>query len=92
MVDRPLNKGAGCSRCQGTGYKGRVATFEMLEMNNELRELAFERAPSGELRKAARASGMRTLLEDGKLKVFNGVTTLEEVAKTSQAEGLVVDE
>jgi type IV pilus assembly protein PilB len=92
MAKRPLYKGAGCSRCQGTGYKGRVATFEMLEMNNELRELAFERAPTSELRKAARASGMRSLLEDGKLKVFNGVTTLEEVAKTSQAEGLVVDE
>ena len=92
ITNHPLYKGAGCSRCQGTGFKGRVAIFEMLEMNNELRELAFERAPTSELRKAARASGMRTLLEDGKLKVFNGITTAEEVAKTSQAEGLVVDE
>ena len=92
IAKRPVYKGAGCSRCQGTGFKGRVATFEMLEMNNELRELAFERAPSSELRKAARASGMRSLLEDGKLKVFSGITTPEEVAKTSQAEGLVVDE
>ena len=92
MAKRPFYKGTGCSRCQGTGYKGRVAIFEMLEMNTELRELAFERAPSSELRKAARASGMRTLLEDGKLKVFSGVTTPEEVARTSQAEGLVVDE
>jgi len=89
---RPAYKGVGCARCQGTGYKGRVATFEMLEMNNEIRELAFERAPSSELRKAARASGMRTLLEDGKLKVFNGITTPAEIARTSQAEGLVVDE
>jgi type IV pilus assembly protein PilB len=61
-------------------------------MNNELRELAFAKAPVGELRKAARAGGMRTLLEDGKIKIFNGVTTPAEVAKTSQAEGLVIDE
>ena len=92
IAKRPVYKGAGCSRCQGTGFKGRVATFEMLEMNNELRELAFERAPSSELRKAARASGMRTLLEDGKLKIFGGITTPEEVARMSQAEGLVIDE
>lgn len=87
----PLYKGAGCSRCQGTGYKGRIAIFELLEMNNQIRELAFSRAPAIELRKAARNSGMRTLLEDGKIKVFKGITTLEEVAKKSQAEGLVLD-
>ncbi|MBW8014855.1 MAG: type II/IV secretion system protein [Planctomycetes bacterium] len=87
----PIYKGAGCSRCQGTGYKGRIAIFEMLEMNNQIRELAFSRAPAIELRKAARNSGMRTLLEDGKLKVFKGITTLEEVAKKSQADGLVLD-
>ena len=82
-----IYKGTGCSRCQGTGYKGRVAIFEMLEMNNHLRELAFSRAPASELRRAAIDSGMRTLLEDGKLKVFSGKTTLEEVAKKSQGEG-----
>jgi type IV pilus assembly protein PilB len=84
-------KGTGCSRCSGTGYKGRLGIFEMMQMNNEVRELAFARAPTNELRKAARAGGMRTLLEDGKLKIFKGVTTPEEVAKTSQAEGLVID-
>jgi type IV pilus assembly protein PilB len=88
----PAYKGAGCPRCQNSGYKGRIAVFEMLEMNNEIRELAFARASTGELRKAARAGGMRTLLEDGKIKIFNGVTTPAEVARTSQAEGLVIDE
>jgi type IV pilus assembly protein PilB len=92
IAKTPIYKGAGCAKCQNSGFKGRVAIFEMLEMNNELRELAIVRAPAGELRKAARASGMRTLLEDGKLKVFNAVTTPDEVARTAQAEGLVIDE
>jgi type IV pilus assembly protein PilB len=88
----PIYKGAGCSRCQGTGFKGRIAIFEMLEMNNQLRDLAFARAPAGELRKTARATGMKTLLEDGKIKVFKGITTPAEVSRVAQAEGLVVDE
>jgi len=88
----PIYKGAGCSRCQNTGYKGRLAIFEMLELNNQIRELAFARAPASELRKAARNSGMKTLMEDGKRKVFRGITTPDEVARVSQAEGLVVDD
>ena len=88
----PIYKGAGCGRCQNSGYRGRIAIFEMLEMNNQLRDLAFARAPASELRRAARASGMRTLLEDGKIKIFKGISTPDEVARTSQAEGLVIDE
>jgi type IV pilus assembly protein PilB len=57
-------------------------------MNNELRELAFNRAPTSQLRKAAIASGMRTLREDGVLKVLKGVTTAEEVLRVAQAEGV----
>jgi type IV pilus assembly protein PilB len=87
----PIYKGAGCSQCQETGFKGRIAIFEMAEMNNELRELAFAKAPSTELRKAAKASGMRTLMEDGKIKIFKGVTTPEEVARITQKEGVVID-
>ncbi len=81
-----LYKGQGCGACQGTGFRGRLAIFEMLEMNNEVRELAFARAPTMQIRKAAVATGMKPLLEDGKLKVFRGVTTLSEVAKHAQAE------
>jgi type IV pilus assembly protein PilB len=87
----PVYKGAGCSQCQGTGYKGRIAVFEMFEMNNEIRELAFAKAPTMEIRRAARASGMRTLMEDGKIKIFKGITTPDEVAKTTQTEELVGD-
>lgn len=86
-----IYKGAGCSKCHGIGYKGRQGIFEILEMNAELRELAFARAPASELRKAAKAGGMKTLLEDGKQKIFKGITTPEEVSKHSQAEGLVLD-
>lgn len=87
----PIYRGAGCSRCSGTGYRGRTAIFELMEMNNRLRELAFARAPASELRRAARAAGMKTLLMDGRIKVFKGITTPEEVSKVTQAEGLVVD-
>jgi len=87
----PVYKGAGCSQCQKTGYKGRIAIFEMFEMNTEIRELAFSKAPTTELRKAVRASGMRTLRDDGKLKIFNGITTPAEVVRITQTEGMVVD-
>jgi type II secretory ATPase GspE/PulE/Tfp pilus assembly ATPase PilB-like protein len=63
----------------------------MVEMNNELRELAFTKAPSTELKKTAKASGMRSLMEDGKIKIFKGTTTPEEVARITQAEGVVVE-
>jgi type IV pilus assembly protein PilB len=87
----PVYKGAGCNKCHGIGFKGRQGIFEILEMNAELRELAFARAQASEIRKAAKAGGMRTLLEDGRQKIFKGITTPEEVSKHSQAEGLVLD-
>jgi len=87
----PIYKGAGCSHCQHTGFRGRIAIFEMVEMNNELRELAFRKAPAGELRKVAKASGMRTLMEDGKIKIFHGITTPAEVAEIAQTEEVLVD-
>jgi len=60
-------------------------------MNNEVRELAFKRAPANVLRKAARQSGMKSLLDDGKIKILNGITTSEEIARVTQAEGIVAD-
>lgn len=81
-------KGAGCQRCGGSGYRGRVGIFEMLLMNTELRDLAFNRAPATQLRAAARRSGMATLLEDGKYKILKGVTTPEDLLRITQAEGI----
>jgi type II secretory ATPase GspE/PulE/Tfp pilus assembly ATPase PilB-like protein len=84
MREHPIYKGAGCSRCEGTGFKGRIAIFEMLEMNNQLREQALARAPAGALRKTALATGMNSLLQDGKKKVFRGITTPAEVSRVAQ--------
>jgi len=86
----PVYKGAGCSQCHGVGFKGRLAIFEMVELNNEVRELAFSKAPTSALRKACIASGMRTLMEDGKIKIFKGITTPAEVASIAQVEGTVL--
>jgi len=86
-----IYRGAGCGRCNNSGYRGRVGIFEMVEMNHELRDLAFNRATTTELRAAARAAGMKTLLEDGKRKILAGVTTPEDLLRITQAEGLVAD-
>jgi len=91
VAKSPIYKGAGCSQCQKTGFRGRIAVFEMFEMNNEIRELAFSKAPTTELRRAAKASGMRTLMADGKLKVLKGTTTPAEVVSIAQTESMVVD-
>ncbi len=69
-----------------SGYKGRKAIFEMMLMNAEIRDLAFKRSPSSRIRRAAIAAGMKELVEDGRTKVLNGVTTPEEIARVSQAE------
>ena len=71
--------------------EGLNAIFEMFEMTNEIRDLAFKRAPTTELRKAARASGMKSLMQDGLLKIFNAVTTADEVVRITQTEGEAVD-
>lgn len=92
LQGRTLKRGRGCKRCNGTGFRGRLGIFEMMSLTNEIRELAFNRASTSQIRKAARAAGMRNLLDDGKLKILRGVTTLEEVAKHAQGEGVLVDE
>ncbi len=86
-----IYKGTGCSHCQNTGFRGRIGVFEMIELNSEIRELAFAKAPTNELKKAAVASGMRTLMDDGKVKIFKGTTTPQEVARISQTEGMLVE-
>ncbi len=74
-------KGQGCERCNGTGYKGRVGLFEVMEITDELRELIIIGASSIELRKKAIDLGMVTLRESGLCKIRDGVTTIEEVVK-----------
>jgi len=77
-------RGAGCNECIGSGYKGRQGIFELLEMSSTLRELAFNTAQLSDIRKAAAASGMRSLVEDGRIKIRNGVTTPDELLRITQ--------
>ena len=84
-------RGAGCNACSGTGYRGRQGIFELLEMDNTLRELAFQRSPLSELRKAARSAGMDSLLVDGRRKILGGVTTAEELVRITQVAELLED-
>lgn len=92
LKEHPVYKAVGCSRCNNTGFRGRIAVFEMMEMTTHVRELAFSRATASALRKAALASGMKSLLMDGRIKVFKGISTPQEIAQVTQAEGLVMDE
>ena len=91
IENRTFYRGRGCNNCGGTGYRGRQGIFELMEMTQTLREMAFNRAPLNEIRKASRASGMRNLLEDGRLKILNGITTPDELVRITQASELVAD-
>lgn len=71
--------GPGCEKCMQRGFKGRLAVHELLQVNDELRALITARAPEHELRRAARAAGMRTLIEDAIAKAARGLTTLEAI-------------
>jgi general secretion pathway protein E len=85
-------QGAGCEDCGGTGYIGRKGIFEFLVVNDELRALINQKVSSGELRKAARRHGMRTLREDGWRKVIRHETTVEEVLRVTQEEEFIIEE
>ncbi len=74
-----LYRGRGCDRCHNTGYHGRIGIFEVLRMNDRIRELVVTRPPTSAIRALAREYGMHTLWEDGMEKILNGVTTVEEV-------------
>ena len=80
----PVWRGAGCESCFGTGFTKRVGIFEMMELNDELRQLIMKNADAVTLTTAARRHGMRNLREDGWLKVQNGVTTADEVLRVTQ--------
>ena len=74
-------KGAGCERCNQTGYKGRVGLYEVMEIGEELRELILVGASGLELRRKAVDEGMITLRQSGLRKVKDGMTTIEEVVQ-----------
>jgi type IV pilus assembly protein PilB len=80
-----LHRARGCRACEGTGYRGRLGIFELLEMDETLREMAYRKSPLAKLREQARANGMTTLEEDGVRKVVAGLTTVEEYLRVTRA-------
>jgi type IV pilus assembly protein PilB len=75
--------GRGCENCNNTGYKGRFAVFEIMVIEDRIRDLVTKNAPTGELRDVARSLGMNTLRESGMLAVYDGTTSIEEVLKVT---------
>ncbi len=78
---RKLYYGRGCERCNNTGYRGRTGIFELMVINDEIRDLISANASTDELRQAARRNGMKTLREAGLEAMFAGITTAEEVVR-----------
>jgi general secretion pathway protein E/type IV pilus assembly protein PilB len=84
-AETTIYKSVGCRECRQTGFFGRHAIFEWMDTNNEIRQLILKNASSDLIRDAARATGMRTLAEDGWRLVRMGVTTVEEVLSVTTA-------
>jgi type IV pilus assembly protein PilB len=78
-----FQEGAGCIECGGTGYRGRTAIHELLELNDRIREMILERKPSSEIRRVARDEGMSFLRESALERIRNGLTTLKEINKVT---------
>jgi general secretion pathway protein E/type IV pilus assembly protein PilB len=83
---KPLFKPVGCRACRQTGYAGRMGLFELMTTTDRIRQLAHDRSSSWHIKRAAVEEGMRTLREDGWLKVLEGRTTLEEVVRVTKGE------
>ena len=78
-----IYKGKGCERCSNTGYIGRIGIFEVLNMNDKISRMVLERRPASEMEQSAISDGMITLIQDGYLKVLEGITTIEEVMRVA---------
>jgi general secretion pathway protein E/type IV pilus assembly protein PilB len=76
----------GCKACRQIGYTGRIGIFELMVTSEKIRQLAHERTSSWNIKQAALAEGMRTLRQDGWLKVFNGRSTVDEIVRATKGE------
>jgi type IV pilus assembly protein PilB len=83
---RTLFRGRGCDNCNHSGYKGRMAIFEIMRLDDHMRELIMQEASTNVLRAEARRAGMRTLREAGLLAIFEGQTTIDEVVRETITE------
>jgi type IV pilus assembly protein PilB len=84
--DKVFYYGKGCSKCNGTGYRGRVGIFEIMVFNDEIRDLIMNQGSTGVLREAAVRNGMRLLRENGLAAIYDGITTIDEIAKETMME------
>jgi type IV pilus assembly protein PilB len=84
----PFYEGQGCIECAGTGFRGRTAIHELLDLSDRIREMILERRPTSEIRRAARDEGMRFLRESALDKVRLGMTTLKEINKVTFIENM----
>jgi len=85
--DVPFYEGTGCFECGGTGFRGRSAIHELLDLSERIREMILGRRPASEIRRAAREEGMTFLRESALAKAREGITTLKEINKTTFIEG-----
>jgi type IV pilus assembly protein PilB len=85
-ADRTFYEGAGCIECGGTGYKGRTAICELLDLTDRIRDMILERRPNSEIKRAAHEEGMRFLRESAVERVLHGLTTLREINKVTFVE------
>jgi type IV pilus assembly protein PilB len=81
VAGRTFYRGLGCDACSGSGYKGRLAIFEIMLLDDTMRELIMNQASTAVLRTEARKRGMRTLRESGLLSIYDGRTTIDEVLR-----------
>jgi len=86
--DLMIPEAVGCADCNDRGYSGRIALFEVIVMNDEIRDMAYKEVPTTEIRKVARKHGMRILREDGWAKVMRGITTIDEVRRVTAEDEL----
>ncbi len=85
-VNYTFTRGKGCEKCNKTGYKGRLALYEIMSMDDTLRELIMTQASTAVLKMEARKRGMRTLRESGMLSIYDGQTTIDEVVRETLSE------
>jgi type IV pilus assembly protein PilB len=79
-------EGAGCMECGGTGFKGRMAICELLDLTDHIREIILDKRPISEVKRAAKEQGMRFLRESAVERVMDGLTTLREINKVTFVE------
>jgi type IV pilus assembly protein PilB len=82
----PFYMNVGCDACNHTGYRGRTAIHELLDLSDNIREMIVERRPGSEVRRAAEAEGLTSLRESALRKVFAGVSTLHEINRVTFVE------